>query len=131
MTQMFDLRSFASQYLGCCSAGAAARIGSLPCFGSGLDVWHGNVPRCELHTLHLGAIAGNEHLYMSVGYNDICTKHAKCKSVKTARVDSRTTQKKGLDALRVLACFYTNLYLANGIYMLLAEQRSPVRWRRQ
>jgi len=41
------------------SASAAARIGSLPCFGSGLDVWHGNVPRRGLHTLTLGAIAGN------------------------------------------------------------------------
>jgi hypothetical protein len=40
----------------------AARIGSLPCFGSGLDVWHGNVPRRELHTLHLGAIAGNRDI---------------------------------------------------------------------
>ena len=57
---MFDLRSFASQYLGWCSAGAAARIGSLPCFGSGRVVWHGNVPRCVLHTLHLGAIADNK-----------------------------------------------------------------------
>jgi len=43
----------------CSSASADARIGSLPCFGSGLDVWHGNVPRRVLHTLHLGAIAGN------------------------------------------------------------------------
>ena len=64
---MFDLRSFASQYLGWCSAGAAARIGSLPCFGSGRDVWHGNVPRRVLHTLHLGAIAGNGRMFMLAG----------------------------------------------------------------
>jgi hypothetical protein len=59
--------SFASQYLGCSSASAAARIGSLPCFGSGLDVWHGNVPRRVLHTLYLGAIAGNSwQIYVSL-----------------------------------------------------------------
>lgn len=59
MTQMFDLRSFASQSEGLDSARAAARIGSLTCFGSGLGVWHGNVPRRVLYTLTLGAIAGN------------------------------------------------------------------------
>jgi len=69
MTYTPRICSFASQYLGWCSARAAARIGSLPCFGSGLDVGHGNVPRRGLHTLHLGAIAGNDAVFNQLPMN--------------------------------------------------------------
>ncbi len=45
MTYMFDIRSFVVSVGNLLLARAAARAGSLPCFGlCGWTVWHGNVP---------------------------------------------------------------------------------------